>query len=178
MLEKVRCIAGSTRFENGKIRDVLFLGMPKLEHDARLTRSSLTLGTKETFFYLAVLLNLGEKMETLNQAATLGGAVQKIFQAFANSGVTDDDWKAAFGVELGALADWPPSAHWPSLLLTLPVMDIAKAGKIIETFTRADEGAIWTQTEKDGVRYFSKQSGAALVAVTPTIALSDRILIA
>jgi hypothetical protein len=178
MLEKMRCIAASTRFENGKIHDVLFLGMPKLEHDGSLIRSSLTLGTKETFFYLAMLLNLGEKMEALNQAATLGGAVQKIFQAFGNSGVTDDDWKAAFGVELGALADWPSSAHWPSLLLTLPVIDIGKAGKIIETFTRADEGAIWTQTEKDGVRYFSKQSGAALVAVTPTIALSARILIA
>ncbi|HYY35792.1 MAG TPA: hypothetical protein VE867_05425 [Candidatus Binatia bacterium] len=178
MLEKMRCIAGSTRFENGKIRDVLFLGMPKLESRATLTRSSLTLGTKETFFYLAMLLNLGEKMETLNQAATLGGAVKKVFQDFAPSGIAADDWKAAFGLELGALADWPSSAHWPSLLLTLPVLDMAKASKIVEGFTRAEEGVIWTQTEKDGVRYFSKQSATTLVAITPTIALSDRILIA
>jgi hypothetical protein len=178
MLEKMRCIAGSTRFENGKIRDVLFLGMPKLENSATLNRSSLTLGTKETFFYLAMLLNLGEKMETLNQVATLGGAVQKVFQDLAMSGIAADDWKAAFGLELGALADWPSSAHWPSLLLTLPVLDMTKASKIIEAFTRADEGAIWTQTEKDGVHYFSKQSAATLVAITPTIALSDRILIA
>jgi len=55
---------------------------------------------------------------------------------------------------------------------------MARASKIIETFTRADEGALWTQTDKDGVRYFSKQSAATLVAITPTIALSDRILIA
>jgi hypothetical protein len=178
MLEKMRCIAGSTRFENGKIRDVLFLGMPKLEHDTRLTRSSLALGTKDTFFYLSMLLNLGDKMETLNQAAALGGTVQKIFQAFADSGITADDWKAAFGLELGSLADWPSSAHWPSLLLTLPVTDMAKAGKIIEAFTRGDEGVIWTQTEKEGVRYFAKQSPASLVAITPTIALSERILIA
>jgi hypothetical protein len=178
LLEKMRCIAGSTRFENGKIRDVLFLGMPKLENDATLNRSSLTLGTKETFFYLAMLLNLGERMETINQAATLGGAVQKVFEDLATSGIAADDWKAAFGLELGALADWPSSAHWPSLLLTLPVLEKAKAGKIMEAFIRADEGAIWTQTEKDGVRYFSKQSAVTLVAVTPTIALSDRILIA
>jgi hypothetical protein len=178
MFEKMRCIAGSTRFENGKIRDVLFLGMPKLENTATLNRSSLTLGTKETFFYLAMLLNLGEKMETLNQVATLGGVVQKVFQDLAASGIAAEDWKTAFGLELGALADWPSSAHWPSLLLTLPVLDMARAGKIIEAFTRADEGAIWTQTEKDGVHYFSKQSVATLVAVTPTIALSDRILIA
>jgi hypothetical protein len=178
MFEKMRCIAASTRFENGKIRDVLFLGMPKLETDGKLNRSSLTLGTKETFFYLAMLLNLGEKMETLNQVATLGGAVQQVFEDLATSGIAAEDWKAAFGLELGALADWPSSAHWPSLLLTLPVLDMTKAGKIIEAFTRADKGAIWTQTEKDGVRYFSKQSVATLVAVTPTIALSDRILIA
>jgi len=178
MLEKMRCIAASTRFENGKIRDMLFLGMPKLETSAVLNRASLTLGTKETFFYLAMLLNLGENMETLNQFATLGGVVQKVFQDLAASGIAGEDWKAAFGLELGALADWPSSAHWPSLLLTLPVLDMAKAGKIIEAFTRADEGAIWTQTEKDRVRYFSKQSVATLVAITPTIALSDRILIA
>src|SRR6266567_6301382 len=178
MLEKMRCIAGSSRFENGKIRDVLFLGMPKLETDGTLNRSSLTLGTKETFFYLAMLLNLGEKMETLNQAATLGGAVQKIFQDFATSGIAADDWKAAFGVELGSLADWPSSAHWPSLLLTLPVLDMTKAGKIVEAATHADENAIWTRTEKDGVRYFSMQSPANLIAITPTIALSNRILIA
>ncbi|PYK10896.1 MAG: hypothetical protein DME65_08605 [Verrucomicrobia bacterium] len=178
MLEKMRCIAGSTRFENGKIRDVLFLGMPKLENNTTLSRSSLTLGTKDTFFYLALLLNLGEKMETLNHAATLSGAVQKAFQDFGVSGIAGEDWKAAFGLELGALADWPASAHWPSLLLTLPVLDKARASKIIETFTHADDGAIWTQTEKDGVRYFSKQSTATLVAITPTIALSDRIFIA
>jgi hypothetical protein len=178
MLEKMRCIAGSTRFENGKIRDVLFLGMPKLENNAVLNRSSLTLGTKETFFYLAMLLNLGEKMETLNQAATLGGVVQKVFHDFATSGIAADDWKGAFGLELGALGDWPSNAHWPSLLVTLPVMDMAKAGKIVDAFIRADEGAIWTQTEKDGVRYFSKQSAATLVAITPTVAMSDRLLIA
>jgi len=176
MLEKMRCIAGSMRFENGKIHDVLFLGMPKLEHEATLTRSSVSLGTKETFFYLSMLLNLGEKIDTLNQAAAFAGT--KVFQALADSGIAADDWKAAFGLELASLADWPSSAHWPSLLLTLPVTDAAKAGKITDALIRADEGATWTQTEKDGVRYFSKQSAASFVAITPTIALSDRILVA
>src|SRR5207302_6344993 len=95
LLEKMRCIAGSTRFENGKVRDVLFLGMPKLEHEATLTRSSLSLGTTETFFYLSMLLNLGEKIDILNQAAAFAGT--KVFQALADSGIAADDWKAAFG---------------------------------------------------------------------------------
>jgi hypothetical protein len=180
ILEQVRSISGATRLEGGKIYDLLFVGMPRLESrdGGTLTRSSLTLGTKETFFYLSMLLNLGERMETLNQAAGLAGMMQKFAQAFSDSGITVDDWKAAFGPELGSLADWPPSAHWPTLLLTLPVLDVAKAGKIVEATTRADEDGIWTRTEKDGVRYFSMQSPATLVAITPTIALSDRLLVA
>jgi hypothetical protein len=176
MLEKMRCITGSMQFENGKIHDALYLGMPKVEHDTALTRSSLSLGTKDTFFYLAMLLNLGEKMDTLNQAAVFAGT--KMFQVLTDSGITAADWKAAFGVELGSLADWPPSVQWPSLLVTVPVKNTAEAGKIVEVLLRADEEATWAQTEKDGVRYFSKQSLASFVPITPTIALSDRILIA
>jgi hypothetical protein len=176
MLEKMRCIAGSMRFENGKIHDALFLGMPKLEQDGTITRSSLSLGTKETFFYLSLLLNLGDKFDALNQASAFAGA--KVLRALSDSGITADDWKAAFGLELESLADWPSSAHWPSFLLTLPVADMSKAGRIVEAFTRADDDAAWTNSEKDGVRYFTKQSVASLVAVTPTIAVSNRTLIA
>src|SRR5436190_3624442 len=176
MLEKMRCIMGSMQFENGTIHDLLFLRMAKLEHDTTLTRTSVSLGTKETFLYLAMLLNLGEKMDTLNQAAAFAGT--KMFQALSDSSITAADWKAAFGIELGSLADWPPSAHWPSLLVTLPVTDTTKAAKIVDALLHADEQATWTQTEKDGVRYFSKQSMATFVAITPTIALSDRILVA
>jgi hypothetical protein len=176
IIEKMRCITGSMRFENGKIHDVFFIGMPKLEQNTTLTRSSLSLGTKETFFYIAMLLNLGERMDTLNQAAAFAGT--KIFQALSDSGITAADWKAAFGIELGSLADWPSNARWPSLLITVPVADATKAEKIVEALLRAEENASWTATEKDGIRYFSKQSAAGFVAITPTIALSDRLLIA
>jgi len=177
VLEQMRSISGAMRFENGKIHDLLFVGMPKVESNATLSRSSLTLGTRETFFYLATLLDLGDKMKALNQVAGIGGIAQNISQVFAASGITADDWRAAFGPELGSLADWPSSANWPFLLVTVPVLDMAKAGKIAETIIRADEPTTWTQTEKDGVRYFSKQSSGNLISVTPTIALSDRILI-
>ena len=178
-LEEVRSICGTMRFESEKIHDVLFVGMPKMESrvDETLTQSSLTLGTKETFFYLSSLVKLGEKLETLNPAA-IGGAVGRLFQAFSDSDITADDWKAAFSPEIGSLADWPPSAHWPSLLLALPVIDMDKAGKIVEAATRSDNDAIWTRTEKDGVHYFSMQSPASFIAITPTIALSNRIMVA
>ena len=176
MLEKMRCVMGSMQFENGKLHDVLFLGMPKLEHDTTLTRSSVSLGTKDTFLYLAMLLNLGEKIETLNQAAAFAGTTMS--QALTDSGITAADWKTAFGIEFASLADWPPSAQWPSLLVTLPVTDTTKARKIVEALLHADKEATWTQTEKDGVHYFTKQSMASFVAITPTVALSDRMIIA
>ena len=176
MLEKMRCIIGSMRFQNGKIHDVLFLGMPKLEQNTTLTRSSLSIGTKETFFYLAMLLNLGERMDTLNQAAAFAGT--KIFQALSDSGITAADWKAAFGIELGSLATWPSGARWPSLFVTLPVTDATKARQIVDALLRAEEDGSWADSEKDGVRYLSKQTAASFVAITPTIGLSDRILIA
>jgi len=178
-LEGIRSISGAIRFEDGKIRDLLFLGMPKDESrvgTTALTRSSLTLGTKETFFYLSSIVNLGEKMQALNPAAIR--ALQKLFQAFADNGITVDNWKAAFGPEIGSLAAWPPGAHWPSMLVTLPVIDVAKAGKIVEAAARSDDNSIWIHTEKDGVHYFSMQSPANFVAITPTIGLSNHIMIA
>jgi hypothetical protein len=43
---------------------------------------------------------------------------------------------------------------------------------------QTQENGSWTTTEKDGVRYFSKQSPASFIPFTPTVAFSDRILIA
>jgi hypothetical protein len=48
----------------------------------------------------------------------------------------------------------------------------------VEAVLRGDENGSWTPVEKDGVRYFSKQSGVSLITITPTIALSDRMLVA
>jgi hypothetical protein len=181
LIEQIRSICGATRLERGKIHDVLFVGMSKLEA-TKLSRSSLMLGTKDTFFYLAMLLNLGRKIDALQDVA--GSAVvtagwQKTLRALARSGVTAEDWRTAFGVELGALAAWPEGTRWPSLFITFPVKDTAKAAKIVETLVAMNsDGAVWTQTEKDGTHYFSMVSTASLVAITPTIALSNRIMIA
>ena len=178
LLEQMRSICGATRFEGGKIREITFVGMPNLEQAAALDRSSLSLGTKDTVFYLAMLLDVGQKIDAINGTAGIGGRLQRLFQAFSANGITANDWKSAFGLELGSLADWPANAHWPSLLLTLPVKDAAKAQKIVAAFTKTDQEVIWTQTEKDGVRYFSMQSRASFLAITPTIALSNRIMVA
>ena len=180
-IEQIRSICGTTRFDKGKLHDVLFVRMPKMAQDTKLKRSSAALGTADTFLYLATLLN-PEKFDSLSQAGgigALGAWFQKFFQATARSGITADDWKAAFELELGSLADWPANARWPSLIATIPVKDPARANKIVNILTLAiDEDAPWTKTEKDGVRFFFMATPASLFAITPTIALSDRMMVA
>src|SRR5438552_316232 len=178
VVDQIHISCAATRFDKGKIRDVLFVGMPKTQSEQKLTRSSLELGTSETFLYLATLLN-PDRLAEINQGGLpLGSWLQKVFDAAARTGVTVVDWKVAFDLELGSLADWSRSARWPSIITTLRVKDRARANKIVVALTQAiDEDAPWKKSEKDGVAYFYMQSPAALFAITPTIALSNQVLV-
>jgi len=179
VVDQIRSICAATRFDKGKIRDVLFVGMAKSQSTQKLKQSSLALGTSETFLYLATLLN-PDRLAGINQSGLpVGSWLQKVFDATTRAGVTVDDWKTAFDMELGSLADWPPNSRWPSIITTLPVKDPVRANKIANVLTHAiDEDVPWTKTEKNGVAYFYMQSPAALFAITPTIALSNQVLIA
>jgi hypothetical protein len=177
-VDQIHSICAATRFDKGKIRDVLFVGMPRTQSEQKLMRSSLALGTADTFLYLATLLN-PDRLAGINQGGLpLGSWLQKVFDAAARTGVTVDDWKAAFDLELGSLADWPQSGRWPSIITALRVKDPVRANKIVNALRHAiDEDAPWTKAEKNGVLYFYMQSPAALFAITPTIALSNQVLI-
>jgi hypothetical protein len=179
--EQIRSICASTRFENGKMHDVIFLGMPK-QQDSTLTRRSLALGSRDTIVYLASLVNFSKQLALFGPAAGatfLGGAWQKIGSALAAAGIAPDDWKAAFGSELAALSDWPGDAHWPWLILTSAVEDPARARKIIGVLIHGiDEDAFWKETDRNGVHYWSMQSGPTFVAVQPVVAMSNQVVIA
>lgn len=178
VVDQIRSVCGATRFDSGKMRDVLFIGMAQTQPERKLTRASLDLGTADTFLYLATLIN-PERLEGINQAALPTGTwLQKVFNAASHAGVTADDWKAAFDLELGSLADWPQNSRWPSVIATLRVKDFARASKLVDALTHAiDEDAVWTKTEKNGVVYFSMQTPAALFAIAPTLALSNHALV-
>jgi hypothetical protein len=178
-LEQFQSICGAGRFEKGKIRDVFFLGAPKSPPSPELTRNSLKLGTADTFLYIAALLNPDRlAFDQGSGGLPLGSWWQKLFDVASRSGLTADDWKAAFNLEASALADWPQTAHLPSIVTLLPVKDPARALKIAELLPKAfDEDATWRKTEKDGVRYYYMQSPVALFAITPTIAISNEQMI-
>jgi hypothetical protein len=80
---------------------------------------------------------------------------------------------------LSWVGDWPANSHWPSIFATLPVKDQAKANKILNILTTANgDSAGWTHSERDGVQYFSTSSGGQFFSFSPTIALSNRMLVA
>ncbi len=182
-LRQIRSVSAATTFAKNKVRDVLFVAMPKLGESGDLTRSSLTLATKDSFLYAANLLNISKQLNwpdaPANAASGMPAALQTFVAAFAANGITRDDWEAAFSPEVGVVGDWPSNSRLPALFATVAVKDAAKANKIAETIaSAAPEGHSWTASEKEGVRYFSQPPPNPMVPISPTIAISDRLLIA
>jgi hypothetical protein len=181
MIRQVRSFCGTTSFDGGKMRDTLFVGMPRIADQGNLMQASLPIGTKDTFLYSASVLNLTKEMELAPHTVGLGwlGGLQKITSALSANGITLEEWKSAFGAELGLLGDWPANWQWPSLFVALPVKDSAKANRIVATVTTGNtDDAAWTHEEKEGVHYFSSDSSGQLFSFSPTIGLSDRMLVA
>ncbi|MEN3371325.1 MAG: hypothetical protein V7609_3468 [Verrucomicrobiota bacterium] len=182
MVRQIRSFCGATSFDGGKIRDTFFVAMPKLAETGNLTRMSLPIATKETFLYAASFLNLTKEMDLSGPpgaAAGWMGGLQSITSALSEKGVTLEEWKSAFGAEFSLVGDWPATSRMPALFATLPVKDTAKANKILMALA-ADKGddADWTHEERNGVHYFSTASSGRMFSFSPTLALSDRILIA
>jgi hypothetical protein len=126
------------------------------------------------------LINLTKPLPLPTQNV-LGWAasLQRITQTLSAKGITLESWNSAFGPEISWIGEWPATAHWPSLFLTVPVKNAAQAGNILNVITTDNEDSItWNQKNKDGIRYFSTRFGGQLFALSPTIAVSDRLLIA
>jgi hypothetical protein len=180
-IRQIHSICAATSFDAGKIRDTIFVAMPKLLDAGDLTRASLAIATKDTFLYAAGFLNLTKPMPLPGSVGALGwmGGLQRITTALSSQGITLEDWNSALGPELSWVGDWPANSHWPSIFATLPVKDQGKANKILSILTTENgDSAGWTHQERDGVQYFSTSSGGQFFSFSPTIALSNRMLVA
>ncbi len=180
-IRQVRSVCGATSFDGGKIRDVIFVGMPRLLDAGTLTRASLPIATKDAFLYAAGFLNLTKPAPLPGSHTALGwmAGLQKITSVLSANGLTLEDWNRAFGPEFSWVGNWPSNSPWPSLFAALPVKDSAQANKILIAMTTANPDSVaWTRQEKDGVQYFSTRTGGQLFSFSPTIGLSDRMLVA
>ena len=79
--------------------------------------------------------------------------------------------------ELETVGNWPAEARWPTLLVTLPVEDAARARKIAEALISIElTGEPWTRSEKDGVTVYHAPSFGGLVSFSPAFAVSDKMM--
>jgi hypothetical protein len=179
-LRQIRSFCAASAFDGGRIHDTLFVGMPKIAELENLSRASLPLATKDTFLYAATVLDLRNEMAPGWQSAGLGwlGGLKGIIDSLSANGVTVEQWKTAFSSELGVIASWGPNAQWPSLVAAIAVKDSEKAHQLLTTVTNAASGDLkWTHRENEGVQYYSTGSGLSFLPISPTIGLSDRILV-
>ena len=177
---QIRSFGAAMAFDGGRMRDTVFVGIPKGAELGNLTRATLPIAGKDTFFYAASLLDLRKDMEPGLQMSTVGwlSGLQKIMASLSANGITLDEWKSAFGSEVGLIGSWSANSQWPSLVGAMPVRDSAKANHIVTTITASNSGDIhWTHREKEGAHYYSSGAGLSLFSFSPTIGLSDRLLV-
>ncbi|MFN2476269.1 MAG: hypothetical protein ABR526_08020 [Chthoniobacterales bacterium] len=182
-LRKIRSVAASSSFDNGKFRDVLFVGMPKRDTPAELTRNSLALATADSFLYVASLLNLPHEMTLPDPAGAVAtGWLARFGQklgALGAKGFTLDDFTSAFALEGSVIGDWSATTKIPALLFSLPVRDVEKANRIVAAFTAvADEDQQWMQSPSDGVQYYTLPPANPMIPLAPTIAVGKELLVA
>ncbi|MEO8044370.1 MAG: hypothetical protein ABI674_05640, partial [Spartobacteria bacterium] len=180
-LRQVQSVAAAIGFENGKMRETDFVAMPAVSAEKKLQHPMLGSAGTNTFLYSDSRVHWTDNLLASSAPAAVGlpALVQQFTSAMKARGITLEDLRQAFGEELEIVGDWPPEAHWPSLIATLPVRDAARARKIADALTSVDiAGAPWTRTEQDGATLYSAQPFGGLVPIHPALAVSDKFMCA
>jgi hypothetical protein len=179
-VRQIHSFGAAMAFDGGRIRDTVFVGIPKAADLGSLARASLPIANKDTFFYAASLLDLRKKMEPGLPTSAVGwlSGLQNFMASLSANGISLDDWKSAFGSEVGLIGSWGVNSQWPSLVAAMPVKDSAKANKIVTIITASKGNDVrWTHREKDGAHYYSSGADLTFLSFSPTIGLSDRMLV-
>ncbi|PYK87914.1 MAG: hypothetical protein DME40_13445, partial [Verrucomicrobia bacterium] len=175
MLERIQSFSHAMVFDGGKIRDIGFAAMPRLA-ETKLERTTLTLAPADTLLYCAFMANMQQQFEWALEpagAGSMGAPLQLISNALSSAGVTKEDWKAAFGDEISGMAAWPANAKLPNAVLTVAVRDSARARKIAGAIASSSG---WQKSSRNNAEYYSAPTSGVLAAVSPTLAVSDRLL--
>src|SRR5437899_4957645 len=177
MLERIQSFSHAMVFDGGKIRDIGFAAMPRLA-ETKLQRTTLTLAPADTLLYCAFMANMQQQFEWALEpagAGSMAAPLQLISNALTSAGVTKEDWKAAFGDEISVMAAWPANAQLPNAVLTVAVRDGTRARKIADAIASSSG---WQKNSRNNAEYYTAPTSGVLAAVTPTMAVSDRFLVA
>lgn len=178
-LKQMQAVAWGTKLDGAQMRDTIFLLAPGGTAERALPRRALAFSAAETFLYYG--MTVPEKFELPDTGGLLAGYLTMLApleKALAEKGLKLADLGGAFGPELGVVADWGTEQETPSGLLALDVRDPAKARTFVDVFTGVALGSpAWGRAEMDGATLFQSSDGGAGVAVSPTLALTDKFLV-
>ncbi len=186
--EKVKAIGASTGFENGKIRDTVYVYAPGINQDlAKLQLGSLPLTTTDTVLYAASMLNIPTKVDLpdgggpnpnfASPATALLAGLNGLAAKFEEHDVSLETFHAAFGNEASFHLDWPSGQTQPTLIVSLDVRDPAAAGKFVENFTAAlSPEATWESSEAGGLTFHSMDV-PNVPSLSPTLTVTPKHLL-
>jgi len=176
MIERIQSFSHAMVFEGGKIRDIGFAAMPRVAEN-KLERTTLALASADTLLYGAFIVNMQQQFEWALEPAgggSMAAPLQLISNALSSAGVTKEDWKAAFGDEISLMAAWPASAKLPNAILTVAVRDSGRARRIAGAIASSSG---WQKSSRNNAEYYTAPTSGVLIAVNPTVAVSDRLLV-
>ena len=180
-LKQVRSVAATLGFDHGRMRETDFVAMPQVSAEEKLERPLARAAGANTFLYSASRVHWPDNLLASSAPAAVGlpVLVQQFAEAIKTRGISPEDLRQAFGDELEIVGDWPADSHWPTLIATLPVDDIARAKKVVDALTSIEVGgAPWTRSVHDGATFYSAQPFGGFVPVHPAVALSDKFMFA
>jgi hypothetical protein len=176
MIERIQSFSHAMVFEGGKIRDIGFAAMPRVAEN-KLERTTLALASADTLLYGAFIVNMQQQFEWALEpagAGSMAAPLQLISNALSSAGVTKEDWKAAFGDEISLMAAWPASAKLPNAILTVAVRDSGRVRRIAGAIASSSG---WQKSSRNNAEYYTAPTSGVLIAVNPTVAVSDRLLV-
>jgi hypothetical protein len=176
MLERIQSYSHAMVFDGGKIRDVGFAAMPRLT-ETRLERTTLGLAPADTVLYSAFIVNMQQQFDWAFEptgSGSMAAPLQAITSGLSAAGVTKEDWKAAFGDEISLMAAWPANAKLPGAVLTVAVRDSARAKKVAGAIASSSG---WQKSSRNNAEYYSAPVSGVLTAVSPTVAISDKLVV-
>ena len=177
LIERIQSYAHAMVFEGARIRDIGFAAMPQIS-ETKLQRTTLGFAPAETLLYGANIINMQQQFDWLLEPARTGSMpapLRSISNTLASAGLTKEDWKAAFGDELSVMGAWPAAAQTPNAVFTVAVRDGARARKVADAIAGSSG---WQKTSRNNADYYTAPTAGMLAVVSPTIAVSDRFLVA
>ena len=182
--EKVKALGATTRIENGKLRDTVYVLAPGHKPaPASLAMSALPLTTVDTLFFATGIINLPEHLnlpaDPSGASSATGGlaALRDLGAMLEAHGLKLADLRAAFGNEAALQIDWPANSAQPKVVSDLDVRDATTASKFVDNLTNtlSAEGG-WQAAQADGLTFHTLAS-PGMSFVNPTLTLTPKHLI-